>query len=80
MATPEALAYYRKLINFARKAKFAGVPIAVLGVLLGFQFDGSARIVVWIVSGLLAAWFTVQYAYIQRRYQRRVDTIEQAQS
>jgi len=50
--------------------------VAVMGVFAGLVFEGSTRVLVWIVSGLLAVWLVVANALLQMRYQKIVSRIE----
>jgi hypothetical protein len=62
-------ATYRTWVVLFRRLKYSGLVIAILGGLIGFVANASGRIVIWIVSGLLAIWLYAAGLVEQRRYE-----------
>jgi len=70
-----AAAYQRFIVLF-RRMKYLGVAVALLGLALGFAAAGSARVVIWVISGLLATWTFIIGFFQERRYQRFLDSLQ----
>jgi hypothetical protein len=73
-------AAYRTWVALFRRLKFSALAIALLGGLIGLVTHGSARVVIWIVSGLLTIWLGLAGAIEQARYQRILDRTEYGQT
>jgi hypothetical protein len=52
------------------------ILIAVLGLLFGLTVHRPARTVIWIVAGLLVAWFYIAYEAKLKRFERMLKQVE----
>jgi hypothetical protein len=72
-------ATYRTWVVLFRRLKYSGLVVGMLGALIGFAAHASARLVIWIVSALLAIWLCVAGMVEQKRYQHVLDQKQQSQ-
>jgi hypothetical protein len=70
------LEVYPRLVVFYRRMSYVGVVVALLGAVLGFMEEGTARTVIWIISGLLTTWLVMTGFVRWTHYQRLVDSTQ----
>ena len=64
-------------VAFRRLIRLAAV-VAALGGVAGVAATGTARFIIWVVSGVLAAWLALAGFVESRRYQRHAPPEEEA--